>query len=512
MIVHIILATIIALLVGIGIGFFVRYLYAKSNLQAAENLAKTIIEDAKKEAETIKREMIAEAKDQIYKERKKMEDELRDRRNELMKLERRINQREENIDRRIAIVERRENELERRKKQIRYKEEEIERDFQRHKKEIERIANLTREEAKQLLLKSIEDEVRHDSIKLINKIEEETRRLANRKAKELIISAIQRTAPEYTQETTITTVPLLSDEMKGRIIGREGRNIRTLENLTGVDIIIDDTPEVVVISSFDPVKREIARMALERLIADGRIHPARIEEVVNKVKNEIDQIIVEEGEKAAFELNIQGLTEDELRYIGILKYRTSYGQNILEHSKEVAHICGILAAELGLDVEKTKRAGLLHDIGKGSTAEGEGAHALVGAEMAKRAGESPKVVNMIAAHHYDREPESLEAIIVQIADAISASRPGSRRESLDAYIKRLENIESIAMSFEGVEKAFSIQAGRELRVIVSNTDVPDDRVEMLARDIAKKIEDELKYPGIIKVTVVRETRVVEYAR
>ncbi len=503
---------ILAFIVGVLAGFFLSYAYAKSNYTSLEQKAKEIIDNAKKEAENIKREKLAEAKEKIYRERKELEREFRDRKRELQALEKRLSHREENIDKRITILERRERNLEWREREIKKKEEELDKEFENYRKELERIAGLTVEEARNLLLKKVEHDAKFEAQKLINKIEEEARRTADRKAKEILISAMQRLAPEVVQESTITTIPLPSDEMKGRIIGREGRNIRTLELLTGVDIIIDDTPEIVVISSFDPVRREIARLALERLIADGRIHPARIEEVVEKVKRDFDRMIIEEGEKAAFELNIQGLTEEELAYIGILKYRTSYGQNVLEHSKEVAYICGILAAELGLDVERTKRAGLLHDIGKGNITEKEGAHALIGAEMARRAGEDPMVVNMIAAHHYDKDPESLEAIIVQIADAISASRPGSRKETLDAYIKRLEHIEGIAKQFSGVEKAYSIQAGRELRVIVSSDEVSDEEMETLARGIAKRIESELKYPGIIKVTVIREKRIVEYAK
>ncbi|HNV48078.1 MAG TPA: ribonuclease Y, partial [Spirochaetota bacterium] len=455
---------------------------------------------------------VIEAKDQILKEKNGFEKEMRDRRQELQNIEKRIIQKEEACDQRNGQLDKQEKVLKAREDEIVEKEDELRKEFESHRKELERISGLSTDEAKKMLLKNLENEIRFDSTRLINKIEEEARRTADKKAKEVVLTAIQRNASDFTSESTITTVPLPSDDMKGRIIGREGRNIRTLENLTGVDMIIDDTPEVVVISGFDPVRREIARQSLERLIHDGRIHPARIEEVVEKVRNEIEANMLEEGEKSSFELGIPGMSKDALYAIGKLKYRSSYGQNVLSHSKEVANLAGIMAGELKLDVLLAKRSGLLHDIGKGSMAEGEGAHALVGADMAKKFGENDVVVNVIASHHNDKEPESFEATLIQVADAISASRPGARKESLDTYLKRLDNLEHIAMSFKGVEKCYAIQAGREIRVLVANDVISDDRAESLAREIAHKIETELKYPGIVRVTVIRETRVVDYAK
>ena len=392
------------------------------------------------------------------------------------------------------------------------KEAEIKKAQEEIKKELERISSLTAEEAKQMLIRSMEEEAKRDAQVIINKDEAEAKATAEKKARDILAYTIQRLSSEITSEITVTSVSLPNDEMKGRIIGREGRNIRALETLTGVDVIIDDTPEAVVISSFDPVRREIARVSMERLIADGRIHPARIEEVTTKVTKEINQLILEEGERAAFDLSIQGLAPELIQYIGRLHFRTSYGQNILAHSKEVANLAGMIAAEIGADVEVAKRGGLLHDIGKAVVTEGDGGHALVGGELARKYGESPQIVNIIEAHHNDKEPLSVEAIIVQAADAISASRPGARRESMDTYLKRLESLEKIAESFEGVEKSFAIQAGREIRVIVNNDKIDDEKAREVARDIAKKIEKELKYPGRIKVTLIRETRIVEYAR
>ena len=380
------------------------------------------------------------------------------------------------------------------------------------KQELEHISSLTAEEAKEMLIRNMKEEAKRDAQVIINRMESEAKATAEKRARDILAYTIQRLASDITSEITVTSVSLPNDEMKGRIIGREGRNIRALETLTGVDIIIDDTPEAVVISSFDPVRREIARVSMERLIADGRIHPARIEEVTTKVTKEINQIILEEGEKAAFDLSVQGLAPELIQYIGRLHFRTSYGQNILLHSKEVANVAGMIAAEIGANVEVAKRGGLLHDIGKAVITEGDGGHALVGGDLARKYGESPQIVNIIESHHNDKEPTSVEAIIVQAADAISASRPGARRESMDTYLKRLESLEKIAESFEGVEKCFAIQAGREIRVIVNNDKIDDALAKEVARDIAKKIEKELKYPGRIKVTLIRETRIVEYAR
>jgi len=503
---------IIALPVAGILGYALRAYFGKIKLNSAEAKSHRIIQDALKEAETKRKELLIEAKDQLLKEKNLLEKEMRERRQELQVSEKRLIQKEEALDSRTEEIQKQERGFLAREREVKEKEEELGREFDRHRKELERIAGMSSEEAKEVLLKNVENETRFEISRLINKIEEEAKRTADKKAKDVIVSAIQRNASEYTSENTVTTVSLPSDEMKGRIIGREGRNIRTLENLTGVDMIIDDTPEVVVISGFDPVRREIARQSLERLIQNGRIHPARIEEVVEKITKEVEETMLEEGEKAAYSLGIPGVHKDALYSLGKLKFRTSYGQDVLAHSIEVANLAGIMAGELGLDVQMAKRAGLLHDIGKGSLVEGEGAHAIVGAEMAKKFGESEKVVNAIAAHHNDREQESFEAVLVQVADAISASRPGARRESLDTYIKRLDNLEKIATEFKGVEKVFAIQAGRELRVMVDNTVVSDERAEGMARDIAHRIESDLKYPGIVRVTVIRETRVIDYAR
>ncbi|HPB82065.1 MAG TPA: ribonuclease Y [Spirochaetota bacterium] len=504
---------LIAALPVVGImGYAVRAYLGKIKLNSAEVQASRIVQDAVREAEARRKELLIEAKDQLLKEKNLFEKEMRERRQELQGNEKRLIQKEEGLDKKIEQIEKQEKSVQLKELENQEKEAELQREFERHKRELERISGLTTEEAKQMLLKNLENDVRFESIKLINKIEEEARRTAEKKGKEIILAAIQRIASDFTSEVTITTVSLPSDDMKGRIIGREGRNIRTLENLVGVDMIIDDTPEVVVISCFDPVRREIARLSLERLIQNGRIHPARIEEVVDKVTAEIEENMLEEGEKASFELGIPGLSKDALYHIGKLKYRSSYGQNLLSHSKEVANIAGIMAGELGLDVMLAKRAGLLHDIGKGSVAEGEGAHAIIGSEMAKKFGENPKVVNIIASHHYDKEPESFEAVLIQIADAISASRPGARRESLETYLKRLDNLEAIASKYKGVDKCYAIQAGREIRVVVSNELVNDERAVLLAREIAQEIESELKYPGIVKVIVIRETRIIDYAK
>jgi ribonuclease Y len=503
---------IIALpVVGI-LGFGARAYIGKIKLNSAEAKSHRILQDAIKEAESKRKELLIEAKDQILKEKNLFEKEMRDRREELKGSERRIINKEEALDTKTTQIDKREKNLHVKETENSELEKELRKELEKNNKELERISGMTTEEAKAMLVRNLENDAKFEATKLITKIEEEARRTAEKKAKEVIISAIQRNATDHTSESTVTTVSLPSDEMKGRIIGREGRNIRTLENLTGVDMIIDDTPEVVVISGFDPVRREIARLSLERLIQNGRIHPARIEEIVNKVEEEIGASMFEEGEKAAYKLGIPGLSNDVLYHIGKLKYRTSYGQNVLDHSIDVANLAGIMAGELGLNVQLAKRSGLLHDMGKGSIVEGEGAHAIVGAEMAKKFGESEKVINAIASHHNDKEPESFEALLIQVADAISASRPGARRESLDAYLKRLENLESIANSFKGVEKCFAIQAGREIRVLVDNMVVSDDKALSMAREIATRIESELKYPGVVRVTVIRETRIIDYAK
>jgi ribonuclease Y len=427
-------------------------------------------------------------------------------------MERRLIQKEENFDKRQEYLENQDRALGSREKALGEREQALSQEQEKWVKELERISGLSAEDAKRLLIQSLENEALREAQVKINLIEQEAQVTADRKARDIVVATIQRIATDVSSEVTVSTVSLPNDEMKGRIIGREGRNIRTLETLTGVDVIIDDTPEAVVISCFDPIRKEIARVALERLISDGRIHPARIEEIVQKVTKEVSQTIYEEGEKVLFELGIHNMTPEGIRALGRLHYRTSYGQNVLDHSKEVALIASALAAEVGAEVEVCKRGALLHDIGKGVESNGEGNHAEMGMELAKKIGEDPRVVNAIGAHHNDVEPASLEATVVQIADAISASRPGARRETLDNYLKRLESLEKIAESFAGVDKAYAIQAGREVRIMVNNDEVDDEGAKGLAKSIAKKIEGELKYPGRIKVTIIRETRIVEYAR
>lgn len=499
-------------LTGFVLGWIVRWLYARFQLSSLEQKAERIKQDAIKEAETKKKELILETKDQLLRERTQQEREIRERRNELQRFERRLLQREETLERKLAQVDKQAQTLLARERILAEKEEFLGQQEERWLKELERISGLSSEEAKRLIISTLENEARHDAQVILNKIEQEMNLAAEKKAREILIATMQRIATDVTSEVTVTTVSLPNDEMKGRIIGREGRNIRTLETLTGVDIIIDDTPEAVVISCFDPVRKEIARRTLEKLISDGRIHPARIEEMVQKTTKEIAQIIYEEGEKVLFELGIHNFPPEGIRALGRLHFRTSYGQNVLAHSKEVAILAGMLAAELGADREIAKRGALLHDIGKGVESEGDSTHVELGIELAKKLGEDPRVINAIAAHHGDSEFTCLEAVIVQIADSISAARPGARRETLDTYIKRLENLEKIANDFEGVDKAYAIQAGRELRILVNTDRVSEEQARETAKQIAKKIESDLRYPGRIKVTVIRETRVVEYAR
>ena len=503
---------ILTLLFGLIAGFVIRYIFARAKLSSAEQRAKGIIQSAAKEAEAKRKEALLETKDMLFKERSQFERELKDRRYDLQRREKRLSQREEQMENRYNSIDRKEKSLVLREKVLSDKEAALKKEWERKRHELERIAGLSAEEAKQMLIKNMEQEAKHDAQVIVNKIEEESKRTAEKKSREIIISTIQRLATDVTTDVTASTVSLPNDEMKGRIIGREGRNIRTLETLIGVDIIIDDTPEAVVISSFDPVRREIARIVMERLVSDGRIHPARIEEVIEKVQKEIDEVIMDEGEKAVLDLGVQGLNPNGIKALGRLHFRTSYGQNQLAHSKEVAKIAAMIAAEVGANVELAKRGGLLHDIGKSVKSEGEGSHTEVGLELAKKLGEDKEILNIIASHHGDSEALTLEAAIVQAADAISAARPGARKESLDSYLKRLENLEKIAHDFEGVTKAYAIQAGREIRVIINNEAVSDEQSKMVAKDIAKKIESEIKYPGKIKVTVVRETRVIEYAR
>ena len=497
---------------GIAIGFLGRWLWAKFKLSSIEQKAVRLDREAVAEAESHAREIELEARDKILKEKEQNEREARERRSELQKSERRLLQKEENL-------EHKQNELDAIKKQLGEKDAALgqrERELDEKEagliSELEKIAGMTQDEAKAVIIQEMQQKAHRDGQIYVNKIESETKLTADKVARDIIVESIQRLATEVSGEVTTASVTLPSDEMKGRIIGREGRNIRTLETLTGVDIIIDDTPEAVVISCFDPVRKEIARVALERLVQDGRIHPARIEEMVNKVSREVGRIIVDEGEKVAFDLGIHNMGPELIRALGRLYFRTSYGQNVLYHSKEVAILAGMIASEVGADSEIAMRGGLLHDIGKGAETEGDANHAEMGAELVKRLGEDPRVVNAVQSHHGDVEPSCIESIIVQVADAISAARPGARRESLDNYIRRLENLEGIAKSFDGVDNAFAIQAGRELRIMVNNTKVSDEEAKEIAKGIAGRIEAELRYPGKIKVTIIRETRVVEYAK
>lgn len=514
----------IIIVVTIGIVFFVGgYIFrrygAEKKVQSAEDKVKLILEEADKQVEAKKKEASLEAKDLLYKTRIEFEKESKARRQELLNIERRLVSREENLDRKVDLLEKKEQDLSNKSKTLgtkeqenQDKEDELKRLILEEKERLQKVSGLSSDDAKKILLKHMEGEVRYDANLMIKRIEDESKDIASKKAKQIISLAIQRCAAEHTVESTVSVVSLPSDDMKGRIIGREGRNIRSLEVATGIDVIIDDTPEAVTLSGFDPIRREIARLSLERLIANGRIHPARIEEVVEKVKKEMDVSIKEEGEKTAFDVGIQRIHPEIVRLLGRLKYRTSYGQNVLQHSKEVAYIMGLLAGQLDLDITLAKRVGLLHDIGKAVDHDQEGTHAGLGAELARKFGENQEVVNAIAAHHDDTESNSIYGILVQAADAISATRPGARRETLEIYIKRLEKLEAIADSFKGVDRAFAIQAGREIRVIVHPDKVGDSESAIMARDITKRIENELEYPGQVKVTVIREKRVVEYAK
>ncbi|MBV4418100.1 ribonuclease Y [Clostridium tyrobutyricum] len=469
-------------------------------------------EESKKEAESKRKEIILEAKEEAHRLRNDVERESRDRRNEVQRLERRIIQREESLDKKNDVLEKRENDLDRKQQEIGKTQSGIEELYKKQNEELQRLSGLSSEDAKEILLEKVRKEIKHESAVMIKEIEARAKEEADKKAREIITCAIQRCAADHVAETTVHVVTLPNDEMKGRIIGREGRNIRTLETLTGVDLIIDDTPEAVILSGFDPIRREIARIALEKLIIDGRIHPARIEEMVEKAKKELESDIKEEGEQASFETGVHGLHLEIIKLLGRLKYRTSYGQNVLKHSIEVSYLAGLMASEIGMDPTIAKRAGLLHDIGKAVDHEVEGPHAIIGADVAKKYHESPLIVNAIAAHHGDVEFQSLEAILVQAADAISAARPGARRETLEAYIKRLEKLEEIANTCEGVEKSYAIQAGRELRIMVKPEDIDDAGAVEMARNVVKRVEEELEYPGQIKVNVIRETRAVEYAK
>ena len=503
---------IILPLAGLILGWAIRWLYARFQLNSAEQKSERLKRDAVKEADALKRELVIETKDELLGERNQQEREFREWRQELNKTEKRLLQKEENLDKKVVSVEEQQATFTERERKLDARASELTKEEEHWLNELERVANLSREEAKKLMLSSLEDETRHDAQSLIHKIEQETQLTAERKGKEILISVIQRMTSEVSAEVTVASVSLPNDEMKGRIIGREGRNIRALETLTGVDVIIDDTPEAVVVSCFDPVRKEIARRSLERLISDGRIHPTRIEEIVQKVTQEVSQYVFEEGEKVLFDLGIHHMKPEGIRGVGRLVFRTSYSQNVLAHSKEVAVFAGMLASEMDADTEICRRAGLLHDVGKGIESDGDATHVELGVELAKRIGEDDRVINAIAAHHGDVPHNCIESVIVQIADALSASRPGARRETLDNYIKRLENLEKIAEDFEGIDKAYAIQAGRELRVMANHEKVSDNEAKEIAREVAKRIEAELKYPGRIKVTMIRETRVVEYAR
>ncbi|MGB7030238.1 MAG: ribonuclease Y [Syntrophobacteria bacterium] len=515
--------TMLLILAGALFGALVGAIIVKKSMEArmasATNAAQKIIDDATKEAETLKKEATLQAKDSLYQMKVDFERETKDTRRELQNAERRILQKVDNLEKKSELFDKRESSLAQKEKTFHNQEKELaEKDatldnlIQEQRTQLERVAGISSTEAKDMLVKSMESEARHDAAKLIKRIEADTRESAAKKARKIISLSVKRYAGDYIAEKAISVVALPNEEMKGRIIGREGRNIRAIEAATGVDLIIDDTPEAVILSGFNPIRREVARLALERLISDGRIHPARIEEIVEKVNQEVDNAVREAGEQAAFDVGGHGIHPEMIKLLGKLKYRTSYGQNVLQHSLEVSFLCGIMAAELGMNEKRAKRAGLLHDIGKAVDHEVEGPHATIGAELAKKYGESSKVIHALAAHHEDVEPESVLAVLVQAADTLSGARPGARKELMETYVKRLEELEEIANSYRGVGKSYAIQAGRELRIIVENDKISDEESVMLSRDIAKQIETDLSYPGQIKVTVIRETRAVEYAK
>ena len=508
-----IIATIlISGIIFIPLGVLIRKKIAESKIDGAENEAKRIVEIAKVEAENKKKEEIFKAREEIMQARDELDKEVRERRGELQVQERRLIQKEENLERRAENYEHNEKQLENKNRELEEKDKKVQELIEQQMKELQRVSGLTKDEAKNMLLSELEEQIKVEKAQLIKEMDAKAKEEMVKNAKEILTYSIQKCAADHTSETTVSIVSLPSDDMKGRIIGREGRNIKTLETLTGIDLIIDDTPEAVVLSSFDPLRREVAKIALEKLIEDGRIHPAKIEEMVEKAKEEVEQIIKEEGERATLETGVIGLNSELIKLIGKLKYRTSYGQNVLNHSIEVSNLARIMAEELGLDSKRAARAGLLHDIGKALDHDMEGTHVQIGVDILKKFKENELVINAVEAHHEDVEPQTLEAVLVQAADAISASRPGARRETLEAYIKRLETLENIADSFDGVDKSYAIQAGREVRIIVKPEKISEAEMTIMARDIAKRVEDEMEYPGQIKINVIRESRVVKYAK
>ncbi len=506
------IACLAASVVIVVLGYVALILPAKRKAADMQAEAGKLRDDIQREIETRRKEVLLEARDEAHRMRAEVDNENREKRADIQRLERRLTQKEEQLDRRIDGLDRKEKALVTKETEVDKIRGELEGVLAQQRTELQRVAGLTADEAKQLLLKAVEDETRHDAARLIRDIEAQAREEADKRARDIVTLAVQRCAVDQTSETTVSVVPLPGDEMKGRIIGREGRNIRAFETLTGVDLIIDDTPEAVVLSAFDPIRREIARIALSNLISDGRIHPGRIEEMINKASAEVETKVRESGERAIFETGVTALDPEMVKLLGKLRFRTSYGQNVLDHSIEVAHLAGAMASELGTNVALAKRAGLLHDLGKAVDFEVEGPHAVISADLCRKFREHPEVVHAVGAHHNDEDPQTCEAILVAVADAVSASRPGARRETLETYVKRLQRLETIADSFSGVEKAFAVQAGREIRVMVRPTELNDDGAAKLARDTAKKIQEEMEYPGQIKVTVIRETRAVEYAK